>query len=50
LCGEAGGGGGRFIGAGGREGRGGDGEHRRAHHDGGNGANADWDGSGRLRG
>jgi hypothetical protein len=31
-------------------GGGGDGEHRRARHDGGNGANTDWDGSGRLRG
>jgi hypothetical protein len=36
-----------FIGAweGGRDG--GDGERRRARHDGGNGANIDWDGSGR---
>jgi hypothetical protein len=50
LCGEDGARAGPFIGARGREGRGGDGEHRRAHHDGGNGANADWDGSGRLRG
>jgi hypothetical protein len=28
----------------------GDGEHRRACREGGDGANADWDGSGRLRG
>jgi hypothetical protein len=34
----------------GREGDGGDSEHRRARHECGNGANADWDGSGRLRG
>jgi hypothetical protein len=32
---------GPFIGARGREGDGGDDEHRRARHDGGNGANAD---------
>jgi hypothetical protein len=36
-----------FIGARGRERDGGDDERRRAHHDGGNGANGDWDGSGR---
>jgi hypothetical protein len=34
----------------GEGGDGGDGEHRRARHGYGNGANADWDGSGRLRG
>jgi hypothetical protein len=50
LCGEDGARAGPFIGARGREGDGGDGEHQRARHDGGNGANADWDGSGRLRG
>jgi hypothetical protein len=50
LCGEDGARAGPFIGARGREGDGGDGEHRRARHDGGNGANADWDGSGKLRG
>jgi hypothetical protein len=43
-------GGGPFIGARGREGDGGDGEHRRALHGGENGANSDWDGSGRPRG
>jgi hypothetical protein len=36
-----------FIGARGRERDGGDGERRRARHDGENGANGDWDGSGR---
>jgi hypothetical protein len=36
-----------FIGARERERDGGDGERRRARHDGGNGANVDWDGSGR---
>jgi hypothetical protein len=41
---------GPFIGARGREGDGGDGEHRRARHDSGNGANADCDGSGRRGG
>jgi hypothetical protein len=41
LCGEDGARAGPFIGARGREGDGGDGEHRRAPHDGGNGANAD---------
>jgi hypothetical protein len=40
-CGEDGVRAGAFIGARGREGDGGDGEHRRARHDGGNGANAD---------
>jgi hypothetical protein len=39
-CGEDGARAGPFIGAWGRERDGGDGEHRRAHHDGGNGANA----------
>jgi hypothetical protein len=47
LCGEDGARAGPFIGARGREGDGGDGEHRRARHGYGNGANADWDGSGR---
>jgi hypothetical protein len=47
LCGEDGARAGPFIGARGREGDGGDGEHRRARHDGRNGANADCDGSGR---
>jgi hypothetical protein len=41
--------GGSFYRRSGREGDGGDGEHRRARHDGGNGANADCDGS-RRRG
>jgi hypothetical protein len=50
LCGEDGVRAGPFIGARGREGDGGDGEHRRARHDGGNGANADCDGSGRRGG
>ena len=50
LCGEDGPRAGPFIGARGREGDGGDGEHRRARHGYGNGANADWDGSGRLWG
>jgi hypothetical protein len=50
LCGEDGARAGPFIGARGREGDGGDGEHRRARHGCGNGANADWDGSGRRRG
>jgi hypothetical protein len=36
-----------FIGARERERDGGDGERRRARHDGGNGANIDWNGSGR---
>jgi hypothetical protein len=36
-----------FIGAWERERDGGDGERQRARHDGGNGANDDWDGSGR---
>jgi hypothetical protein len=36
-----------FIGARERERDGGDGERRRARYDGGNGANGDWDGSGR---
>jgi hypothetical protein len=36
-----------FIGARERGRDAGDGERRRAHHDGGNGANGDWDGSGR---
>jgi hypothetical protein len=36
-----------FIGARERERDGGDGERRRARHDGGNGANGDWDGSSR---
>jgi hypothetical protein len=50
LCGKDGARAGPYIGARGREGDGGDGEHRRACHGYGNGANADWDGSGRLRG
>jgi hypothetical protein len=50
LCGEDGARAGPFIGAKGREGDGGDGEHRRACHGYGNGANADWDGSGRPGG
>jgi hypothetical protein len=41
LCDEDGARAGPFIGDRGREGDGGDGEHRRARHDGGNGANAD---------
>jgi hypothetical protein len=40
-CGEDGARAGPFIGARGRERDGGDGEQRRARHDGGNGANAD---------
>jgi hypothetical protein len=44
-CGEDGARAAPFIGA--RERDGGDGERRRARHDGGNGANDDWDGSGR---
>jgi hypothetical protein len=40
-CGEDGARAGPFIGARGKERDGGDGEHRRARHDGGNGANAD---------
>jgi hypothetical protein len=40
-CGEYRARSGAFIGARGREGDGGDGEHRRARHDGGSGANAD---------
>jgi hypothetical protein len=40
-CGEDGARAGPFIGARGRERDGGDGEHRRARHDGGNGANVD---------
>jgi hypothetical protein len=40
-CGEDGARVGPFIGARGRERDGGDGEHRRARHDGGNGANVD---------
>jgi hypothetical protein len=40
-CGEDGVRTGAFIGARGREGDGGDGEHRRARHDGGNGTNTD---------
>jgi hypothetical protein len=44
-CGENGARAAPFIGV--RERDGGDGEHRRARHDGGNGANSDWDGSGR---
>jgi hypothetical protein len=40
-CGEDGARAGPFIGARGREKDGGDGEHQRARHDGGNGANAD---------
>jgi hypothetical protein len=50
LCGEDGARAGPFIGARRREGDGGDGEHRRACREGGDGANADWDDSGRLRG
>jgi hypothetical protein len=46
-CGEDGAQAGPFIGARGRERDGGDDKRRRAHHDGGNGANGDWDGSGR---
>jgi hypothetical protein len=46
-CGEDGARAAPFIGARERERDGGDGEHRRARHDGGNGANGDWDGSGR---
>jgi hypothetical protein len=46
-CGEDGARAGPFIGARGRERDGGDDERRRACHDGGNGANGDWDGSGR---
>jgi hypothetical protein len=55
LCGEDGSRAGPFIGARGREGDGGDGEHRRAHHDGRNGANVDvmaragWGVRGRLK-
>jgi hypothetical protein len=55
LCGEDGARAGPFIGARGREGDGGDGEHRRARHDGGNGANANamaqagWGVWGRLK-
>jgi hypothetical protein len=44
-CGENGARAAPSIGAQKRDG--GDGEHRRARHDGGNGANGDWDGSGR---
>jgi hypothetical protein len=46
-CGEDGARAVHFIGAWGRERDGGDGERRRARHDGGNEANGDWDGSGR---
>jgi hypothetical protein len=46
-CGENGARAAPFIGAQERERDGGDGERRRARHDGGNGANGDWDGSGR---
>jgi hypothetical protein len=46
-CGENGARAAPFIGARERERDGGDGERRRARHDGGNGANGDWDGSGR---
>jgi hypothetical protein len=46
-CGEDGARAAPFIGARERERDGGDGERRRARHGGGNGANSDWDGSGR---
>jgi hypothetical protein len=46
-CGEDGARAVPFIGARERERDGGDNERRRARHDGGNGANGDWDGSGR---
>jgi hypothetical protein len=46
-CGDDGARAAPFIGAWERERDGGDGERRRARHDGGNGANGDWDGSGR---
>jgi hypothetical protein len=46
-CGEDGARAVPFIGARERERDGGDGERRRARHDGENGANGDWDGSGR---
>jgi hypothetical protein len=46
-CGENGARAAPFIGARERERDGGDGERRRARHDGGNGANNDWDGSGK---
>jgi hypothetical protein len=46
-CGEDGAWVAPFIGARERERDGGDDERRRAQHDGGNGANDDWDGSGR---
>jgi hypothetical protein len=46
-CGENGARATPFIGARERERDGGDGERRRARHDGGNRANGDWDGSGR---
>jgi hypothetical protein len=46
-CGENGARAAPFIGARERERDGGNGKRRRARHDGGNGANGDWDGSGR---
>jgi hypothetical protein len=46
-CGENGARAAPFIGARERERDGGDDERRRARHDGENGANGDWDGSGR---
>jgi hypothetical protein len=46
-CGEDGARAAPFIGSQERERDGGDGERRRARHDGGNGANGDWDDSGR---
>jgi hypothetical protein len=49
-CGEDGARAVPFIGARERERDGGDGERRRARHDGGNGANDDWDGSGTVAG